>query len=308
MLAGAFGAGAQRDAEVPAAGRAKADREAAPEPAANAGTDRRRPRKGVTRAAEAAMYRPARSFVDHLPWAEALADGTIGLEDGRSVGAAWEIGPRGTEGRGGAWLAEVRNGLHDVLQDSFEELDTSPWVVQDVHLARAGPLGRGGGVLGLRGGARGRRDVHGGLHGDPGRALPWDREARRAFCRPALPDTLGGGAAAHGGHRPPLEPRRGRRRRGGAGARGGRQAHGGAGRPRREAAAVDGVRVPRLADALVQTPGRTSPRTTPRRSRASSWTGSSPTGTRSRTRSSTRTPARTRPTAPGSSTARRCAC
>ena len=76
------------------------------------------------------MYRPSRSFVDHLPWAEALGDGTILLEDGRSVGAAWEIGPRGTEGRGGAWLAEVRDGLHDVLQDTFEELDASPWVVQ----------------------------------------------------------------------------------------------------------------------------------------------------------------------------------
>ena len=76
------------------------------------------------------MYRPARSFVDHLPWAEALDDGTILLEDGRSVGAVWEIEPRGTEGRGGAWLADLRNGLHDVLQDSFEELDASPWVVQ----------------------------------------------------------------------------------------------------------------------------------------------------------------------------------
>ena len=76
------------------------------------------------------MYRPERSFVDHLPWAEALEDGTILLEDGVSVGAVWEIEPRGTEGRSEAWLAEVRNGLHDVLQDSFEELDASPWVVQ----------------------------------------------------------------------------------------------------------------------------------------------------------------------------------
>ncbi len=88
------------------------------------------PRRGVPRAAEAAMYRLQRSFVDHLPWAEALADGTILLEDGRSVGAAWEIRPRGTEGRGGAWLAGLRDGLHDVLQDTFEELDGSPWVVQ----------------------------------------------------------------------------------------------------------------------------------------------------------------------------------
>ena len=88
------------------------------------------PRRGVPPSTLAAMYRPARSFVDHLPWAEALGTGAILLEDGRSAGAVWEIEPRGTEGRGGAWLAEVRNGLHDVLQDSFEEFDTSPWVVQ----------------------------------------------------------------------------------------------------------------------------------------------------------------------------------
>ena len=88
------------------------------------------PRRGVPPAEAASLYRPARSFVDHLPWAEALDDGTVLLEDGRSVGAVWEIEPRGTEGRGGAWLADVRNGLHDVLQDSFEEFDASPWVVQ----------------------------------------------------------------------------------------------------------------------------------------------------------------------------------
>ena len=106
---------------------------AAPEPAAaNGGSGERKapPRRGVPPAEAASMYRAARSFVDHLPWAEALEDGTVLLEDGRSVGAVWEIEPRGTEGRGGAWLAEVRNGLHDVLQDSFEELDASPWVVQ----------------------------------------------------------------------------------------------------------------------------------------------------------------------------------
>ncbi|MXY16911.1 MAG: conjugative transfer ATPase, partial [Acidobacteria bacterium] len=87
-------------------------------------------RKGVPKSAVASMYRPARSFVDHVPWAEALADGTILLEDGRSVGAVWEIEPRGTEGRGGRWLTDLRNGLHDVLQDSFEEFDAAPWVVQ----------------------------------------------------------------------------------------------------------------------------------------------------------------------------------
>ena len=106
---------------------------AEPEPE-KAGADpapkRAEPRKGVPPATVASMYRPARSFVDHLPWAEALDDGTILLEDGRSVGAVWEIEPRGTEGRAGTWLAELRDGLHDVLQDSFEEFDAAPWVVQ----------------------------------------------------------------------------------------------------------------------------------------------------------------------------------
>ena len=139
MLAGAFGRPAAKglerarragaDAGTRAAESAPTDAAEVP-PAANGGADRVRPRKGVPRATEAAMYRPARSFVDHLPWAEALDDGTILLEDGRSAGAVWEIEPRGTEGRSGAWLAEVRNGLHDVLQDSFEEFDASPWVVQ----------------------------------------------------------------------------------------------------------------------------------------------------------------------------------
>ncbi|MDE0658720.1 MAG: conjugative transfer ATPase [Gammaproteobacteria bacterium] len=97
---------------------------------ANGGAKRPAARKGVAPSTAASMYRPARSFVDHVPWAEALSDGTILLEDGRSVGAVWEIEPRGTEGRGGRWLTDLRNGLHDVLQDSFEEFDAAPWVVQ----------------------------------------------------------------------------------------------------------------------------------------------------------------------------------
>ncbi|MCY3810940.1 MAG: conjugative transfer ATPase [Gammaproteobacteria bacterium] len=110
--------------------------DAAGEPAARADAEangaakRPSPRKGVPPSTVASMYRPARSFVDHVPWAEALPDGTILLEDGRSVGAVWEIEPRGTEGRGGPWLGDLRNGLHDVLQDSFEEFDASPWVLQ----------------------------------------------------------------------------------------------------------------------------------------------------------------------------------
>ena len=112
-----------------AGSREPADRTGSAEPRGN-GAAKRPARKGVPRKTEASMYRPARSFVDHVPWAEALDDGTILLEDGRSVGAVWEIEPRGTEGRGGRWLTDLRDGLHDVLQDSLEEFDAAPWVVQ----------------------------------------------------------------------------------------------------------------------------------------------------------------------------------
>lgn len=38
--------------------------------------------------------------------------------------------PIGTEGREASWLAQVRDALENALQDSFDELDESPWVVQ----------------------------------------------------------------------------------------------------------------------------------------------------------------------------------
>ena len=87
-------------------------------------------RNGVAPETAASLYRPPRSFVDHLPWVEVHEEETILLEDGRSVGAVWEIEPRGTEGRSAEWLTGVRDGLQDVLQDSFEELDAEQWVVQ----------------------------------------------------------------------------------------------------------------------------------------------------------------------------------
>ena len=87
-------------------------------------------RSGVKAGTAKSLYRPTRSFIDHLPWVEALDDGVILLEDGRSVGVAWDVEPRGTEGRGREWLSEVRDGLQDVLQDSLDELDGRQWVIQ----------------------------------------------------------------------------------------------------------------------------------------------------------------------------------
>ena len=55
-LAGAFAPGGRRETDRPATARAEAN-----------GDARARARKGVPAATVASMYRPARSFVDHLP-------------------------------------------------------------------------------------------------------------------------------------------------------------------------------------------------------------------------------------------------
>ncbi|MDE2052441.1 MAG: TraC family protein, partial [Gammaproteobacteria bacterium] len=88
-------------------------------------------RKPATLADEAALYDVAPSFVDLLPWVEYLPEsGTLLLDDGKSVAAFFEISPVGTEGRETAWLEKVRDALEDALQDSFEELEQHPWVLQ----------------------------------------------------------------------------------------------------------------------------------------------------------------------------------
>src|SRR3546814_15444060 len=52
------------------------------------------------------------------------------LEDGQSVAAFFELIPLGTEGREAVWLAQARDALENALQDSFDELDENPWVLQ----------------------------------------------------------------------------------------------------------------------------------------------------------------------------------
>src|SRR3546814_14636280 len=51
-------------------------------------------------------------------------------EDGQSVAAFYELVPLGTEGREPGWLAHARDALENALQDSFDELDENPWVLQ----------------------------------------------------------------------------------------------------------------------------------------------------------------------------------
>ncbi|WP_027951062.1 conjugative transfer ATPase [Haliea salexigens] len=96
----------------------------------------RLPGEGVKKAplsqrARRGLYKRQRSFVDFLPWVEYLpAHQAILLADGVSVGAVLEVLPAGTEGRSPDYLAELRDTLQDALQDSFDEHDQAPWVLQ----------------------------------------------------------------------------------------------------------------------------------------------------------------------------------
>lgn len=88
-------------------------------------------RRPATLADEQALYNAAPSFVELLPWVEYLPDTRcLLLNDGRSVAAFFELTPLGTEGREAEWLLQARDALENALQDSLDELDDHPWVVQ----------------------------------------------------------------------------------------------------------------------------------------------------------------------------------
>lgn len=88
-------------------------------------------RKPATQSDAAALYDVKPSFVDLLPWMEYLPqEQAMLLEDGKSLAAFFELTPIGTEGRDPEWLRVARDALENALQDSFDELDVSPWVVQ----------------------------------------------------------------------------------------------------------------------------------------------------------------------------------
>lgn len=85
----------------------------------------------LTTAQEQQIYHANPSVIDYLPWAEFLdRDQCILLDDGVSVGAVYAITPVATEGRSGARLEQIRDTVEDALQDSFDEYDDNPWVVQ----------------------------------------------------------------------------------------------------------------------------------------------------------------------------------
>lgn len=77
------------------------------------------------------LYEVAPSFADLLPWVEYLPESqSMLLDDGQSVAAFYELTPIGTEGREAKWLQKVRDALENALQDSFDEDDKNPWVIQ----------------------------------------------------------------------------------------------------------------------------------------------------------------------------------
>jgi hypothetical protein len=77
------------------------------------------------------LYPNHASFIDFLPWVEYLPNSQcLLLDDGVSVGAVFEVIPVGTEGRTEVRLEEIRDIVEDAFQDSFEERDSHPWVIQ----------------------------------------------------------------------------------------------------------------------------------------------------------------------------------
>nr|BFD40877.1 conjugative transfer ATPase [Pseudomonas sp. FFPRI_1] len=85
----------------------------------------------ATLADEQALYRVAPSFADLLPWVEFLPESQcMLLDDGVSVAAFFELLPIGTEGREDGWLTQARDALENAIQDSFDELDDAPWIIQ----------------------------------------------------------------------------------------------------------------------------------------------------------------------------------
>lgn len=77
------------------------------------------------------IYGRPSSFVSKLPWCEFDKESqTILLDDGKSVGAVFDVVPIATEGRSYNWLQDRRDMIQDAIQDSFEELPNGPWIVQ----------------------------------------------------------------------------------------------------------------------------------------------------------------------------------
>lgn len=96
--------------------------------ASNDGEGQRNP---LTKAAVKRIYGRPSSFVEKLPWYEFQSESqTMLLDDGKSVGAVFDIIPIATEGRSYNWLQNRRDMIQDALQDCFEEMTAGPWIIQ----------------------------------------------------------------------------------------------------------------------------------------------------------------------------------
>ena len=85
----------------------------------------------MTQEEEVRVYHAGPSVIDFLPWVEYLDEAQcLLLDDGMSVGAVYDVTPAATEGRTDERLEQIRDMVEDALQDSFDEYDTHPWVVQ----------------------------------------------------------------------------------------------------------------------------------------------------------------------------------
>lgn len=88
-------------------------------------------KKPLTKGGVERIYGRPSSFIDKLPWYEfQTSSKTILLDDGKSVGAVFDVVPIATEGRSYNWLQNRRDMIQDALQDCFEELPTGPWIIQ----------------------------------------------------------------------------------------------------------------------------------------------------------------------------------
>lgn len=71
------------------------------------------------------------SFTDRLPWMEYLPDDqAMLLEDGESVGAAYEIIPAGSEGRDDSFKLSVLEQTLNLIAFTIPEKSKNPWVLQ----------------------------------------------------------------------------------------------------------------------------------------------------------------------------------
>ena len=84
----------------------------------------------VTQQEENDLYRKSKKFIPFLPMVEYQTDSkTFLFDDERSVGIAFEVKPCEIDGRSAEFMASVRDKMVDVLQGTFDEDETAPWVV-----------------------------------------------------------------------------------------------------------------------------------------------------------------------------------